>query len=140
RSALLEIRKESARRIDYVLLGILGGGGHDLVDIRRFHSEAGKQFPHIDRKYNVELLGGVARKHVGSGGAAHGLDLAVEALIRNRVQLQESLLPFVQIRAIELADLGPDFEFGEIQQVRYWHAGLQRIAVADFGQLLSEID
>ena len=68
--------------------------------------------------------------------AAHRLDLAVETLVRNRVQLQRGFLAFLQIGAIQFADLRPDFHFRKIQNIRHRHARLQRVALADVRHLL----
>ena len=71
---------------------------------------------------HVELLGRIAGENVGAGRSAHALDLAVDLLFRHGVQRDQHVLAFVQIGAVQLADLGHHFQLRQIQHIRHRHA------------------
>src|ERR1019366_3455949 len=123
-----------------ILFGVFHGGGHDAIHFDGLHAEAGKELAHVDGKDYVELLGRIAGEDVGGGRAAEGFDLAVELLVGNGIELQEGILALAKVGAVEFADLGPDFDFGKIEQIGDGHAGLQGIAFADIRHDLAEVE
>ena len=102
------------READQVLLGVLGGRVQHRVHVFLLHAETAQQGAHVHREGNVEFLRGIAREHVRCRGTAEGLDLAWEPFVRNGIELDQDVLPFLQVGAVQFAHFGGELHLRQV--------------------------